>query len=291
MKPTMWTYYLYRVVGFLVPLLPIRLGHRLAERIADIVAWLRPQERAIVKANIRQVMGSDPGDRELERMARNTYRCSFKNYFDLFWMAKRPVEQVRERVETENWNYVEQAFAMGRGVIVVSLHYGNPELALQIVPIVGKPCWAPAEHVQPEALFQYLCRLRQARGVRLLPVDGPLTEIMRALRRGEGVGLALDRDATNSGRRVEFFGKPAHLPDGFAVLALRTGAPVLLVLNWRLPRARYILRAYPPMLFPVVKQPDDATVEQTMRQVLTLVEKEMQRDPSQWVVFRRIWND
>ncbi len=291
MKPTMWTYYLYRVVGFLVPFLPIRLGHWLAERIADIVAWLRPQERAIVKANIRQVMGSDPGDRDLERMARNTYRCSFKNYFDLFWMAKRPVEQVRARVETENWNYVEQAFGMGRGVIIVSLHYGNPELALQIVPIVGKPCWAPAEHVQPEALFQYLCRLRQAKGVRLLPVDGPLTEIMRALRRGEGVGLALDRDATNSGRTVEFFGRPAHLPDGFAVLALRTGAPVLLVLNWRLPGARYVLRAYPPMLFPVVKQPNDATVEQTMRQVLTLVEKEMQRDPSQWVVFRRIWND
>ncbi|MGB9593239.1 MAG: hypothetical protein ACPL7R_03765, partial [Anaerolineae bacterium] len=64
-----------------------------------------------------------------------------------------------------------------------------------------------------------------------------------------------------------------------------------LVLNWRIPGARYMLRAYPPMTFPVVKQPDDATVEQTMRQVLSVVEKEMQRDPSQWVVFRKIWND
>ncbi len=287
----MWMYYLYRVAGALVPLVPVRLGHWLLDRAADIVAFLRPRERAIVKANIRQVLGTDPSDKELNRLARNAYRCSFKNYFDLFWMAKRPLEQVRQRVETEGWENVEQAFAMGRGVIIVSAHYGNPELALQIVPLVGKPCWAPAEHVQPEALFQYLCRLRTAKGLHLLPVDGPLTEILRALRRGEGVGLALDRDATNSGRTVEFFGRPAPLPDGFALLALRTGAPVLLILNRRLPGARYRLQAYPPMLFPTVKQPDDATVEQTMRQVLSLAEREMQRDPSQWVVFRKIWND
>ncbi len=287
----MLTYYVYRIVGFLVPFLPIRIGHWLVDRVADIVAWLRPGERAVVKANIRQVMGADPGEKELDRLARNTYRCSFKNYFDLFWMTKRSLEQLRARVETEGWEYLERAFAQGRGVIIVSLHYGNPELSLQIVPLVGKPCWAPAEHVRPEALFQYLCRLRSAKGVRLLPVDGPLTEILRALRRGEGVGLALDRDATNSGRVVEFFGKPARLPDGFALLALRTGAPVLLVLNRRLPGARYILCVYPPMEFPVVKQPDDATVVQTMRQVLAVAEKEMRRDPSQWVVFRNIWND
>lgn len=284
-------YYLYRVAGVLVPVMPVWLGYWLLDRLADIVAFLRPRERAIVKGNIRQVMQAAPDENALDRMARHTYRCSFKNYFDLFWMATRPVEQVRARVETEGWENVGRAFAMERGVIIVSLHYGNPELSLQIVPLVGRTCWAPAEHVRPEALFQYLCRLRQAKGVRLLPVDGPLTEIMRALRRGEGVGLALDRDATASGRVVEFFGRPAHLPDGFALLALRTGAPVVLVLNWRLPKARYVLRAYPPMLFPVVKQPDDATVEQTMRQVLALAEKEMQRDPSQWVVFRKIWND
>lgn len=287
----MWMYYAYRVAGALAPLVPVRLGYWLLDRIADMVAFLRPRERAIVKANIRQVLGADPGEGELDRLARNTYRCSFKNYFDLFWMAKRPLEQIRERVEIEGWENVERAFALGRGVIIVSAHYGNPELSLQIVPLVGKPCWAPAEHVQPEALFQYLCRLRTTKGLHLLPVDGPLTEILRALRRGEGVGLALDRDATNSGRAVEFFGKPAHLPDGFALLALRTGAPVLLILNWRLPGARYRLQAYPHMLFPTVKQPDDATVEQTMWRVLSLAEKELQRDPSQWVVFRKIWND
>lgn len=291
MKPTMLSYYLFRVAGFLAPLIPLRVGHWLAERLGDLAAALRPDERAIVRANIRQALGHDPGDDALDRMARNTYRCSMKNYFDLFWMPSRSTEQIRARVETEGWEHLESAFGMGKGVIVASIHYGNPELALQMVPLVGSPCHAPAEHVQPEVLYRYLCRLRMTRGVNLIPVDGPLTELFRALRRGETIGLALDRDATDSGREVEFFGRPAHLPDGTALVALRTGAPVVVVLISRLPKSRYLLRAYPPVVFPVMRQPDDATIEAAMRRVLQVVEPELRKDPSQWVVFRRIWND
>jgi lauroyl/myristoyl acyltransferase len=291
MKPTMFTYYVYRLFGFIVPLIPLRVGHWLAERLADLAAFLRPKERAIVRANIRQALGHDPGDAQLDRMAYSAYRSSMKNYFDLFWMPARPTEQISSRVQSQGWEHLQAAFDMGKGVIVTSLHFGDPELALQMVPLAGKPCLAPAEHVQPEALYQYLCRLRMTRGVHLIPVDGPLTELLRALRRGEAIGLALDRDATNSGREVEFFGKQAHLPDGTAQMALRTGAPVVVILTWRLPKSRYILRAFPPVVFPVTRQPDDATVEAAMRRLLEVVEPELRKDPSQWVVFRPIWNN
>lgn len=291
MKSEMFTYYLYRFAGFVAPLFPLRLGHWLMDRIADLMARLRPDERAIVRSNILHVLGSDPGYDALDRMAYNTYRCSLKNYFDLFWMASRSDEQIRTLVETHGLEHLEAAFDMGKGVIVASLHYGNPEVTLQMVPLVGKPCQAPAEHVKPEALYQYLCRLRTKRGLNLFPIDGPLTEILRAIRRGEAVGLALDRDATDSGREVEFFGGPAHLPDGTAILALRTGAPVLLVLSRRLPGNRYALEGFPPIVFPVIRQPDDETIQGAMRQILSVVESALRKDPSQWVVFRRIWND
>ena len=291
MKPTMLSHYLFRLAGLLAPLLPLRAGHWLADRIGDLAAALRPDERAIVRANIRQVLGHDPGRAALDRMARNAYRCSMKNYFDLFWMPSRSMEEIRALVETEGWERLEAAFDMGRGVIVASPHYGNPEVILQMVSLTGKASHAPAEHIQPEALYQYISSLRSCRGVNLIPVDGPLTELFRALRRGEVIGLALDRDTTNSGREVEFFGRATHLPDGTALTALRTGAPVVVVLASRLPKSRYCLRAYPPIVFPATRQADDTTVEAAMRQILEVVEPEMRKDPSQWVVFRPIWND
>ncbi len=291
MKPTMWTYYLYRLVGLLIPRIPIRLGHWLAERIAHLVARCRPRERAIVRANIRQVLGDNASDEELDRMAFATYRCMMKNYFDLFWLPARSGEEILQRVDLEGWEHCEAAMEAGQGVIMASLHYGNAEMILQVVPALGVPCLAPAEHIQPEPLFQYFCKLRGAHGLRLIPVDGPLVDLLRALRRGEAIGLALDRDATDSGRFVEFFGRPAKLPDGAARLALRTGAPILLCFSRRLPQGRYTIRILPPIHFSPVKHPDEDTIERAMRRILSAVEEELRKDPSQWVVFRPIWND
>lgn len=291
MKPTMLTYYLYRFVGLIVPHIPIRLGHWLAGRIGGLIARLRPRERAVVRANIRQVLGGSAGEEELDRMAFETYRTMMKNYFDLFWLPPRPLEDILRRVDVKGWEHCEAAVQAGQGVIIVSLHYGNAELIIQMLPSLGVPSVAPAEHIKPEALFQYFCKLRESHGLRLIPVDGPLVDLIRALRQGEAIGLALDRDATDSGRLVEFFGKPAKLPDGAVRLALRTGAPVLVCLTRRLPRCRYVLQIFPPLYFSPVKQPDDALIESAMRQVLRVAEEEMRKDPSQWVVFRPIWND
>ena len=291
MKPTMWAYYLYRFVGLIVPPIPVRLGHWLAGRIGGLVARLRPQERAVVRSNIRQMIGDAASDEELDRMTYQTYRNMMKNYFDLFWLPPRSAEDVLSRVDFEGWENYKAAIETGRGVIIASLHYGNAEMILQVVPALGVPCVAPAEHIQPEALFQYFCNLRGSHGLRLIPVDGPMLDLVRALRRGEAIGLALDRDPTSSGRLVEFFGRPAQLPDGAARLALRTGAPILLCIIRRLPKGRYALKAFPPFYFAPEKQPDDAMIEGAMSRILGVAEEEMRKDPSQWVVFRPIWND
>jgi len=290
-KSNMWAYYLYRFAGLIVPRIPMRLGHWLAGAIGCLIARFRPQERAIVRANIRQVLGDSASEEELDRMAYETYRNMMKNYFDLFWLPARPLEDILRRVDVQGWEHAEAVVQRGQGIIIVSFHYGNAELILQVMPALGVPCVAPAEHITPEALFEYFCKLREAHGLRLIPVDGPLIDLVRALRRGEGIGLALDRDPTDSGRFVELFGKPAKLPDGAARLALRTGAPVLLCMVRRLPKSRYALKVFAPLYCTPVKQPDDALIESTMRQILRVAEEEMRKDPAQWVVFRPIWKD
>jgi len=58
-------------------------------------------------------------------------------------------------------------------------------------------------------------------GLGLLLVDAPLMEIFRALHQGEVVGLATDRDVTEGGVVMPFFGKPTRLPDGAVKFAYR----------------------------------------------------------------------
>src|SRR5207247_292428 len=90
------------------------------------------------------------------------------------------------------------------------------------------------ERIEPPELNDLLLRLRNAGGIRLIPLGADLMkEFLAALRRNEVVALVMDRDIAGTGVTVEFFGAETSLPSGAALLALRTGAPIISALAVR----------------------------------------------------------
>ena len=81
------------------------------------------------------------------------------------------------------------------------------------------------ETVSNPDLQTYFKRSREKAGIRLIPTEGAARLLRDRLNAGETVGVVADRLVAGSGTRVEFFGAPARLPLGPAVLALETGAP------------------------------------------------------------------
>ena len=95
-----------------------------------------------------------------------------------------------------------------------------------------------------------------------------------------------DRDFTHSVHTVEFFGRPARLPDGPAKLALATGAPLLPIFMIRLPDDTF---AY------VVEEPIWAdkqrhTVDDVMRQIAMALERVIRQHSEQWFLFHNLWD-
>jgi lauroyl/myristoyl acyltransferase len=283
-------YYLYRLAGTVVPMVPTRLGYALAHWTGRIVASAMPSQRAVVRSNLRHVVGPQVPEAEVDQLARRTYTYMVKNYFDMFRVPRLSVQQVDSLVSLTGWEHVATALAAGRGAIIGAIHYGNVDLAMQKVAPLAQRLTGPAEHLKPERLYQYLVGLRSSKGVHLIPADGILTELFRALKRNELVGLALDRDTTDSGRVASLFGAPARLPDGAVQLALRTGAPVVFAHCRRAPDNRLHACIEPPIW---VERTGDTEhdIEVGMRRVLSDVERCLREDPAQWVIFRPIWND
>ena len=181
------------------------------------------------------------------------------------------------------------AQALGRGMILASAHYGNPELLMQAVAALGVPILAVAERLKPEKVYHYMVELRGRHGLRLIPADGPLMEVYRTVRRGEAVALALDRDTTDSGIEVPFLGAAAHLPDGYAKLVARTRAPLVIGFSRRLPGERLRLELEPPYT-----PPESASREEIYAQALDYGLRALARavtaHPDQWVLTTPIWN-
>ena len=285
----MLTYYLHRLLGLVVPLIPPGLAYPLAARLGDLFYHLDRATRANIYDNVTHILeGSPKAGGDSEAIVRGVFRNLARNFYDLFRAKTISLAEIDRLVKVEGWEHVEEAQAKGKGVIFVSGHFGNVDIVAQVLTLRDVPVVGPAEHLKPEALFQYICSLRANRGFRPIPIDGPLLEVFRALRRNEAVALAADRNIAGGGIVVDFFGAPARLPDGYAQLSLRTGAPMIVAFSQRLPDNTFVAHLEPPLEMESTGDRDH-DVRAGVERVVAIMERYIGKHPEQWVMSLPIW--
>lgn len=282
------TYGSYRLLGALIGPLPPRIGHGIARGAGRLLYHFSPRLKGVLTHNIGHVLGADAGEEQVQALVREACVNIAKSHYDLFRVNRLTADEIRGLTKIEGQEHVEQALARGKGVILVSAHVGNIDVVGQLPLTYGVPITGPVEHIKPERLFQYVRELRQSHGVRLLPSDGPLMEMFRALKRGEIVGLPCDRDIADNSREFEFFGALARLPDGAVRVALRTGASLIPAFVLRLPDDSFLARIEPPLDLPHTGN-READVIASMEMVIAIMERYISEHPEQWMVAQPVW--
>jgi lauroyl/myristoyl acyltransferase len=282
------TYYAYRLLGAVAPLIPPRLGHAMVSRIGNLTYPRLTASRENVCDNLRHVLGPQADPARIEDVARQVFQNQARNYFDLFRVASLSADQIRQLVTVKGLERVDQALSAGKGVIIVSAHLGNAEVIMQRFALQGYPITGVAEHLKPEKLYQYVASLRASKGTTVIPADGFLRPLFRALHNNEILLVAADRLEAQTGTLIDFFGAPALLPDWHVRLALRTSAKLLMAFSLRLPDNTFEAVAEPPL---ELERTDDRErdIRAGMAQVVALLEKYIGAHPEQWVMFQPIW--
>ncbi|MCZ7575086.1 MAG: lysophospholipid acyltransferase family protein [Ardenticatenaceae bacterium] len=278
----------YRLAAWLVPYIPPALGYRLCDRVGDLIFGFNLSARAAVMSNQRHVLGVEALQIEVEAKARQVFRCLIRNYFDQFRLGQLQAEDLERHVTVQGIEYVDQALAGGKGLIIVTAHFGAPEVVGQVLAIRGYPTTIVVEHIRPEAVFELMTRLRASKGIQIIPIDRPLIGLFRALRRNTIVGLVGDRDISQSGIWLPFFGDETRVADGAVQLALRTGAPVMVAFCRRLPNNRFYARGQPP--FHVIATGNFAEdVRVGTEHLMRELESFIRAWPEQWVMSVPLW--
>jgi lauroyl/myristoyl acyltransferase len=284
------TYLLYRLAGIIVPKVPPTLGYTACRLIGALLYQFNKRGREMISLNLRRILGPQASQAEIQRRARATFNYLLYNYYDLFRLPNLDAEAVNQLVTVSGWENVEAATAGGRGILMTSAHLGNIEVVLYAMLLRGLSITIPVERITPPELFEYITNLRTSQGLRLIPIDGPLLDLIRSLKKGGVVGVAGDRDITQTGRVVEFFGHPAHLPDGHLKLALKTGAPLVVGFSRRNPDHTYQAYFLPAFYLPA-EGTDEERLEAGMQFIVNEMEKAIRQIPEQWTVTVSIWAD
>jgi lauroyl/myristoyl acyltransferase len=284
---------LYWLAAALAQRLPLAASYRLATRLADLVFRLVWRERRqIVLANMRQVLGPAASQRAVEQAAQESVRHYARYLVEFLRFPRLSKEEIVAAVGIESWSRFDALLAEGRGVIFVSFHLGNWDLAGAAAGIRGYPFLVVADQFGPPALNALVQEVRRRQGMQLLAAEqGAQTAraLLRALRDGQMVGLLLDIPSPEDGVPVQLFGRTAWLPAGPATLALRTGARIVPTAVFRQPDHRFLL---------VIDDQFDYTpggeravaVPALTQQIVRALEDLVRQHPEQWYLFRRLWS-
>lgn len=283
-------YGLYRVTAALARLIPSGVADRCAGAAGGLLFLLSPKLRRALMHNMRHVLGPAAPEAQVRAHARRICGHLIRNYYDQFRVDRLSADEINSRGRVEGWEHLHQAVAQGRGVITIAPHLGNVDFVLQIPAVHGLPMTAVAEHIQPERLYRYVLRQRTSHGLKLIPSDGPMLSLFRALKRGEMIGLACDRVVSHNenGRVTDLFGAPALLPAGPVQLALRTGALLLPVHALRLPDHRFLVRIDPAIELSR-RGDDEADLAAGMERLASVLEGWIGPHPDQWLVTVPVW--
>jgi KDO2-lipid IV(A) lauroyltransferase len=217
----------------------LALGSALAARLplASVQALLAAGARRVfargsqrqrwAMTNLR-IAFPDAPEESLRAIGAESYVHTAWNAYDLLRAERWEAAQFVERFEFRGLEHLEQALALGRGAFLLTPHLGNFDLAGRALSARGFAVSAVTRMPRNPYLQQRLVRQRERLGIELIDHRRALTAIMRALRHRRLVGILLDQYSRRTqGVFVPLFGKRCSTSAGLAVLALRSGAPIV----------------------------------------------------------------
>lgn len=279
--------YWFHVTGtLLMRWVPVGIAYRLA-------AWSTPIALALFARghhrratdNMRQVLGPQADPHDAARLTRAAFANYARYMIDLVRLPHLQPSDFLHNVRVEGWEHVDAAYRVGKGVVFATGHIGNWDMAGAAFAARGRPVSALVETLKPERWNERVQRTRTAAGVKAIPVEHGLRDMLAALRKQEGLAVLVDRPLTSDGVPVTFFGRTTRVPGGAATLALRTGSPVVPAALVRDPRGNgYLAHIGPPILG---ERGEDPSL--VMQRIMSWLEGIIRRYPDQWFMFRHMW--
>jgi KDO2-lipid IV(A) lauroyltransferase len=276
---------LYKVLIFIIHLLGRRNAYAFARFCAGQHYRMSEKDRRSVINNLRHIMRTRE---DVSEPARRVFH-NFAQYLVDFFLMYRIVDDrfVQENVSIQGRDNFDQAYARGKGVIILTAHIGNWEMGAAIMNRLGHPLTAIALPHKNKKVNKLFNRQRENHGVKVVPTSTAVRRCLETLRKNGCVAVLGDRDFGSFGEPLLFFGRPTLIPKGAAFFALRTGAAI--VPSFLVPSVdgKYVLTFEEPIYSPAVRSGDDHVDEVAlMKQYITVIENRVRENPTQWLMFR-----
>ncbi len=259
-------------------LLPWTPSYWASDKMASAAFHLFSGRRRSVLGRLNWIYGEELSTTERESICRDWFRNLFSTVMEGLKLSRATLPRLGDRINLEGERNLREALAQGRGVILVTAHFGNLEYLAALLCQKGYPLNVLASPDETGVRT----RLHSLYGLKdILMGDRGSRGVLHVLKRGEVLLLVIDWNQTPRPIQVDFLGKSTPIPRGAAVLASRFGAPVLFACIVRQADRTHRLTIHGA--FTLIRTGTvENDIEANMRQFIRPLEPYVRKFPEQW---------
>jgi KDO2-lipid IV(A) lauroyltransferase len=281
-------YLLFLPVNGLTRALSYRGAGRLGWALGGLIWRSGVYRRKISLENLTRAFPEKPAS-EIRAIAAGAYCGYARALTEMLWSGGAGEEELRGTTTLENPDVVWSALSRGRGVILLSGHFGAWEFLVTSMPLLlGCPIVAIAQPQRNRYIDATITANRSRFGSGTVTMHQSVREVMKLLRAGRIVGMLGDQSAPRESIFVEFFGRPAATHRGAAAFSLRFDTPIVMFFFVRQPDGRYRV-VYEEVDRGGLSGTSEENIIELTRRHTAVLERYIRKYPDHWLWMHRRW--
>jgi KDO2-lipid IV(A) lauroyltransferase len=286
-------YFIYLILkgfSFLINLLPESIALWVGRQMGNAAYYLDWEHRNVALQNLHIAFGQEKSEEERRTIAKRNFQHMGMMVIEFFRILGMDTETYKKKVSVEGLEEALKLLEKKKGGLLLIGHFGNWELMGFMAKVIGNPILAVAKPIKRnERLYRFIQEIRDKAGLHLISPENATQKVINALSKNRLVGIMIDQRAKRSRAVwVEFFGKKAPTTRGLAVMAIRSGAPVVPVFMIRNGFQKHRLLVKDPIEL-VLTGDMNKDVEINMQRFTRILESMIREYPDQWVWIHRRW--
>ncbi len=275
-----------RGLAALVPRLPRRICHLLADGLGLLASCFHRPGRRVAEQNLEAAFGSELSPGRRKQLVRQSYQQFARAMADLYWSPRLTHENFTRIFDLADVERLKGERGACEGAIFACLHYGGFEWIALALGLSGLKCTVVTQAFKNPLLNATFNQLREVSGHQTIRREGALLRLYKALRAARSVTLAVDLTVSAKLPSVPItcFGLETCVTFAHAWLHRRTGAPIIPTHCEPLPGGRYRL-----VLHPALQLPPDASNRDIAQACWDCFEPVVRRNPAPWLWMYKHW--
>jgi KDO2-lipid IV(A) lauroyltransferase len=281
-------FFLFSTVARLLKRIGLEKTRRLGRLFGIFIYYFIPVRRSTAISNLRRAFPQKQKS-EIRSIARKNYQSITITFFELMLMPHLSLNVIKDQVECDSLDLIKEKIEEGKGVILLTAHFGNWEFIVSSV--AAKVTGSYNVLVKPQRnpyITDWLEKTRHIANTKVIPLGVSVKSVYKALNMGEVVLIAGDQRGHRDSVRFMFFNQPTALYIGAAAIADRTKCSVLMSIIERQPDLKYKLHIRELDFSNLPDNYDERIYELTKRYV-SFLEIHVANSPEQYFWMHKLW--